>query len=299
MTNLQSMTGFASASILTNGRQIICEMRSVNGKNLDIRIRAPNGFEAVEAEIKKCISAKIARGNLQVSISIDDDNDRPSTAIDHDAFSSIANQATTLAKQSGVAAPTADGILAVRGVVTFEDTAISHVKLDDQVKADVLGAVNLATDNLVEMREVEGASLKSILATHLHSIAQNTIVARDDKASSLDAIQTRLKAQLDALLQNAGDGSLDPDRLHAEVALLATKADIREEIDRLHAHVAAASSLLTEGGAVGRKLDFLAQEFNRETNTICSKSTSATLTATGLALKAVIDQFREQVQNLQ
>ncbi|MEM9574088.1 MAG: DUF1732 domain-containing protein, partial [Pseudomonadota bacterium] len=157
----------------------------------------------------------------------------------------------------------------------------------------------LATDNLVAMREVEGASLKSVLATHLHSIAQNTIAARDDEASSPDAIMKRLRTQLDALLQGAAEGSLDVDRLHAEAALLATKADIREEIDRLHAHVAAASSLLTEGCVVGRKLDFLAQEFNRETNTICSKSTSATLTATGLALKAVIDQFREQVQNLQ
>lgn len=299
MTNLQSMTGFASATNTTNNRRIICEMRSVNGKNLDIRLRVPNGFEVLETELKKCISAKISRGNLQVSISIDDGNDAAGIIIDQDAFSSIANQATTLATENGVAPPTADGILAVRGVVISDDAVNSPLNVDEQAKEDVLSTVSLATDNLVAMREVEGASLKSILATHLHSIAQNTIAARDDEASSADSIKNRLKAQLNSLLKDAAEGALDADRLHAEAAILATKADIREEIDRLHAHVAAASNLLTEGGVVGRKLDFLAQEFNRETNTICSKSTSATLTATGLALKAVIDQFREQVQNLQ
>lgn len=299
MSKLQSMTGFASATNTSNDRRIICEMRSVNGKNLDIRLRVPTGFDAFETEYKKCISAKIARGNLQVSISIDDAKNAPSIKIDQEAFSSIASQATAIAKQHGVAAPTADGILAVRGVVISDDAVNSPLNIDEQAKEDVLIAVKLATDNLVAMREAEGASLQSILATHLHSIAQNTIAARDDEASSPNSIMRRLQTQLDTLLQSAGEGTLDPERLHAEAALLATKADIREEIDRLHTHVAAASNLLTEGGVVGRKLDFLAQEFNRETNTICSKSTSATLTATGLALKAVIDQFREQVQNLQ
>lgn len=299
MSKLQSMTGFASATNTVNNRRMTCEMRSVNGKNLDIRLRLPNGFEPFEAEIKKCIAAKITRGNLQVSVSIEDDSEAPSIVINEEAFSSIARQATALARENGVASPTADGILAVRGVVIADDAVASSISVDDQAKEDVLAIVDLTTDNLVSMREVEGASLKSVLATHLHSIAQNTIAARDDEASSPDSIMKRLQTQLDALLQGAGDGNLDADRLHGEAALLATKADIREEIDRLHAHVAAASNLLTEGGVVGRKLDFLAQEFNRETNTICSKSTSATLTATGLALKAVIDQFREQVQNLQ
>lgn len=299
MSKLQSMTGYSSATTTANNRRMTCEMRSVNGKNLDIRLRLPNGFEPLEAEIKKCVSAKIARGNLQVSVSIEDDSQAQSIAINEEAFSNIARQATALARENGVASPTADGILAVRGVVTTDDVAAASISIDDQVKEDLLSVVTLATDNLVAMREVEGASLKSVLATHLHSIAQNTIAARDDEASSPNAIMKRLRTQLDALLQGAAEGSLDVDRLHAEAALLATKADIREEIDRLHTHVAAASSLLTEGGVVGRKLDFLAQEFNRETNTICSKSTSATLTATGLALKAVIDQFREQVQNLQ
>lgn len=299
MPKLQSMTGFASAATTASNRHFICEMRSVNGKNLDIRLRVPNGLEAIESEIKKCITAKISRGNLQVSISIDQGSDASFISIDQDAFATIAKQATALANENGVAAPTADGILAVRGVVTSDDTQNASLDIDDQAKEAVLATVNLATDNLVSMRETEGASLKSILATHLHSIAQNTIAARDDEASSPDAIVKRLRTQLDTLLNNVEGGSLDKERLHMEAAILATKADIREEIDRLHAHVAAASNLLTEGGVVGKKLDFLAQEFNRETNTICSKSMSATLTATGLALKAVIDQFREQVQNLQ
>lgn len=299
MPSLQSMTGFASATNSIENKQVTCEMRSVNGKNLDIRLRLPAGFEELESEIKKCVAAKISRGNLQVSISLDGGADASSIIVDKDAFSSIANQATALAKENGVAAPTADGILAVRGVVISDDSVNPSLNIDDKTKTAIVGTVALATDNLVAMREAEGASLKSILATHLHSIAQNTIAARDDEASSSHSIMKRLQNQIETLLQGVEGGSLDSDRLHAEAALLATKADIREEIDRLHSHVAAASNLLTEGGAVGRKLDFLAQEFNRETNTICSKSTSATLTATGLALKAVIDQFREQVQNLQ
>jgi uncharacterized protein (TIGR00255 family) len=299
MSELQSMTGFASATNASDNRQIICEMRSVNGKNLDIRVRVPAGFEAYETEIKKSIAAKIARGNLQVSISIDDSKNSSALIIDQEAFSAIAGQAIALAKKHDVAAPTCDGILAVRGVVIADDAINSQVEIDEQTKEAVFTTVKHATDNLVSMRETEGASLKSILATHLHSIAQHTIAARDDKASSTEAIRERLLNQLATMLKGASDGTIDPERLHAEVAILATKADIREEIDRLRAHVAAASDLLAEGGAVGRKLDFLAQEFNRETNTICSKSTSASLTATGLALKAVIDQFREQVQNLQ
>lgn len=299
MSKLQSMTGFASATKSTENRQITCEIRSVNGKNLDIRLRLPTGFEALESEIKKAVSSKISRGNLQISISVDDLGDISPVTIDPNAFASIARQALSLANEHGVAPPTADGILGIRGIVKVDDAGYLARETDQQAKKDLLAAVAQATDNLVSMREAEGASLQSILATHLHSIAQHTIAARDDEASSVTAIQERLQAQLDSVLQGVGDGTIDPDRLHAEVAILATKADIREEIDRLHAHVAAASGLLTEGGVVGRKLDFLAQEFNRETNTICSKSTSASLTTTGLALKAVIDQFREQVQNLQ
>lgn len=299
MSELQSMTGFASTTQSVGGRQLSCEMRSVNGKSLDIRLRLPSGLEAMEAEIKKRISAKIARGNIQVSISVDASSSQAFMSIDEEAFVALAKQASRLAQASNIAPPTTDGILAVRGIVSGDDAAIASVEIDDEFRDALLATIEQTVENLLAMRQNEGASLQSVLATHLHTIAEQTIAARDDAASRPDAIKAKLENQLSALLECVGEGSLDPDRLHAEAAILATKADIREEIDRLHAHVAAASDLLAKGGPVGRKLDFLAQEFNRETNTICSKSTSATLTATGLALKAVIDQFREQVQNLQ
>ena len=299
MPELQSMTGFSSATQSIGGRQITCEMRSVNGKSLDIRLRLPTGLEAMETDIKKRIANEIARGNIQVSVSVDASSSQPFLSIDEGVFVALARQALRLAQANNLAPPTTDGLLAVRGIVSTDDAPALAVEIDDDFRNALTNTIEQAIDNLVVMRQTEGASLKSALATHLHSIAEQTIAARDDPTSKPDVIKARLENQLVALLEGAGEGVLDTERLHAEAAILTTKADIREEIDRLHAHVAAASDLLAKGGPVGRKLDFLAQEFNRETNTICSKSTSPTLTATGLALKAVIDQFREQVQNLQ
>lgn len=300
MSALQSMTGFGSGSAQAVGRTINCEMRSVNGKNLDIRVRLPAGLEAVEAQIKKRIAALIARGNLQVSISVDAEKMAGGPVINRELFSAIASEGRALAVEHGLAAPTTDAILAMRGVILTDDQSLVSVTEEEQEAFEqaVLVAADLALEQLVTMREKEGASLHSILAEHLQRIAGLTKDARNDKANSQEPIHARLKAQVDQLLSMSG-GEIDAQRLAAEAAILATKADIREEIDRLDAHVKAAEEQLNGGGAIGKKLDFLSQEFNRETNTICSKSTSATLTATGLALKAVNDQFREQVQNLQ
>lgn len=302
MNQLQSMTGFSSASTSIDAFQVSCEMRSVNGKSLDLRLRLPSGFEAVETAAKKLISDKVKRGNIQVSISLERGNQTSTTRIDHDSFKELSKVASELAKECGLAAPTADAILALRGVVVADD-ASGHASLDeaqrDKMSVGVLAVVEEATNALIHMRELEGAALALMLNSQLQMIESLVSDARKDEASQPEAIFARLSEQLKNILDGKDDLALDPERLHAEVALLVTKSDICEEIDRLSAHVKAARDLLEQGGAVGRKLDFLAQEFNRETNTICSKSSSVTLTATGLALKAVIDQFKEQVQNLQ
>ena len=161
----------------------------------------------------------------------------------------------------------------------------------------ILSGLTTALANLKRMRETEGAALRAVLAAHVARIAELTHIVETDASRSPEEIARRLNLQLDQIMQDKA--ALDRDRLYAEVALLATKADLREEIDRLKGHVAAVGELLEKGGPIGRKLDFLAQEFNRESNTICSKSNSAAVTAAGIELKVVIDQFREQVQNLE
>lgn len=300
MSALQSMTGFGSGSVQVGNRTVICDMRSVNGKNLDVRMRLPSGLEAVEAQIKKRIAKLIARGNLQVSISVDTAKSGNGPVINRELFSAIAQEGRALAVEHGLAAPTTDAILAMRGVIITEDQVLAPATSEEQEAFEqaVGAAAYIALEQLVAMRQSEGESLKTILSEHLQHIAKLTADARDDEANGQKQIHARLKAQVDQLLSLSGV-EIDAQRLAAEAALLATKADIREEIDRLAAHVKAAEKYLSEGGAAGKKLDFLSQEFNRETNTICSKSASATLTAIGLSLKSVNDQFREQVQNLQ
>lgn len=295
MTAVQSMTGFASAARSVAGLEVNCDIRSVNNKGLDVRLRVPAGMEALEPAVKKLVGEHVARGSIQITLAVKSAAESAAAPIDEARFRALADAATRLARESAVAPPTADGLLAARGVVMSDDP---EGRLDMETAGEAcLGTIGDALAALVAARRQEGEALRAILASHVETIAVLTRKAETDPASQPAAILARLKEQVAALLD--GSSSFDEARLHAEAALLATKADIREEIDRLKAHVDSARAMLRDGGPVGRKLDFLAQEFNRETNTICSKSASASLTATGLDMKAVIDQLREQVQNLQ
>ncbi|WP_425418820.1 YicC/YloC family endoribonuclease [Oricola indica] len=295
MTEVQSMTGFASAARRADGVEAACDIRSVNNKGLDIRLRLPSGLERLESAIKKRVSERVARGSVQVFLSAKPVSGGVVTPVDEERFRLIAETARKLADECAIAPPTADGLLSLRGVVLSDDT---DVNLDPELaEQHCLDALDEALDALVIARVGEGEALRSILSGHVATISGLTDRAEADPGSRPEAIRERLKEQVSALLD--GSGQFDEARLHAEAALLATKTDIREELDRLRAHATSAQRMLAEGGPIGRKLDFLAQEFNRETNTICSKSSSAALTAIGLDLKAVIDQFREQVQNLQ
>jgi uncharacterized protein (TIGR00255 family) len=295
MSGVQSMTGFASVTRQAGTLAITCDIRSVNNKGLDTRLRVPAGLEVLETQIKKLVAGKVVRGSLQVFINIAGAPDASLLQIDETLFTSLAGMATRLAAASGIAPPTADGILAVRGIVTGDD---ADKRVDPEtIGAEAIMAIQDALESLVEVRRQEGDALRLVLTAHVDQIEELAKRAHADPASQPEAVRDRLKAQIDALLQDPA--GIDPARMNSEAALLATKADIREEVDRLEAHVSAARKLLEDGGAIGRKLDFLSQEFNREANTICSKASSSGLTAIGLELKAVIDQFREQVQNLQ
>lgn len=293
---LQSMTGFARYASRHLDTNIVWEIKSVNGKSLDIRFRIPPGFEGVELPVRKLLSERFRRGNFQASLSIDQASRQMRPVINEQLLGEIADVAAGLREKYDLAPSTAEGLLSVRGVLEMPQ------ETQDETDTAALEAAAIACfGNLLEAiekhRQTEGSSLGQILNAHVDTIELLVEQARRDPARSLEEIRKRLASQVSLLMETGAN--LDEDRLHMEAAFLATKADIQEELERLEFHVSSARSLLTEGGAIGRKLDFLSQEFNREANTLCSKSNAPSITTIGLELKAVVDQFREQVQNLE
>jgi uncharacterized protein (TIGR00255 family) len=292
---LESMTGFARAD---GGAELrwTWELRSVNGKGLDIRIRVPPGFERLEPAIRERVASGLSRGNLQVMLSVDKRTSGQRVTIDEAVLAQVIEAMTRIGERIAAQPPTLDGILSVRGVINLED-ADADEEARSAIDAEILAGLDVALGGLTQSRRREGAAIGTLLAARLDEIAGLVRRAEASPARQPETIRARLAEQIATLLDAAP--ALDPDRLHQEAVLLATKADIREEIDRLDAHVAAARDLLAKGGAVGRRLDFLAQEFNREVNTLCAKSNDRSVTAIGLEMKAVVDQLREQIQNLE
>ncbi|ANH03692.1 YicC/YloC family endoribonuclease [Shinella sp. HZN7] len=293
---LQSMTGFARVEGTSGRTRWAWELRSVNGKGLDIRLRLPPGFEALEGDVRRLAGESLARGNLQIGLSVSVSEAQVEAVVNQGALAAVLALREQLAGMIDPAPLRLDTLLTVRGVVDFRETDESEAERAAR-DADIRAGLSEAIRCLAEMRRKEGAALAGVLLGQVARIETLTATVEADPSRSVPAIAERLSAQVATLLQ--GTTALDRDRLHQEAALIATKADLREEIDRLKAHVAAARELIAEGGPIGRKLDFLAQEFNRESNTICSKSNAAAVTAAGIELKVVIDQFREQVQNLE
>ena len=293
---LQSMTGFARREGTSGRGRWAWELRSVNGKGLDIRLRLPPGLERLETDVRKSIADRLARGNLQVSLSLSVEESRVEVVVNQDALAAVLALRDRLAGIVDPAPLKLESLMAVRGLVEFKETEEDEEAVAAR-DADIMAGLETALGDLRDMRRQEGDALGKILLGHVETIEALTSTVERDPSRSPQEIAARLATQVSMLLD--GSSGLDRDRLHVEAALLATKADLREEIDRLKAHVAAARDLMSKGGPVGRKLDFLAQEFNRESNTICSKSNAAAVTAAGIELKVVIDQFREQVQNLE
>ena len=293
---LMSMTGFARRDTAGTAVRATWELRSVNGKGLDVRLRLPPGLERLEIPVRERCAARLARGNVQASLAIQGATAAPRVRINEEVLKSLIAAMEKIGTGMDVQPPTLDGILSIRGVVEIEEAEAGDAAAAE-TDAEILAALDGALDELIAMRIREGTAIGTVLGTRLDEIARLAREAEASPARTPEAIRARLAEQIAALLDAAP--ALDPDRLHQEAVLLATRADIREEIDRLDAHVEAARELLAAGGPVGRRLDFLAQEFNREVNTLCAKSNDRGLTATGLELKALVDQLREQIQNLE
>ena len=293
---LESMTGFARALLEDEAATVYWELRSVNGRGLETRLRLPPGHERLEQPVRQRITQRFSRGNIQASLTVTREADLRRPVVDEEFLFQLARLARRLHEEHGAAPARADGLLALRGVLETPD-AVADEETRERLDALALAALDMALEDLAAARQVEGASLGAILERQIAEIEALALQAEADPSREPVSIRARLEEQL-RLLKDAAP-EFDEARLYQEAAFLATKADIREEIDRLKTHVASARTLLAAGGPVGRKLDFLAQEFNREANTLCSKSNASSLTAIGLELKAAIDRFREQLQNLE
>lgn len=302
---LQSMTGFARQALQHAGSgagnatgevRIVWEVRSVNGKGLDLRLRLPSGFEAVEHQVRSLLARTFSRGNFQATLSVEFVQSETGFSINQALLEETLKLGAELQARYGLAPASIDGLLSLKGMID-QGEIHQDEKNRAEIEASIVALFGKALDSIKEARQQEGASLYKILSSHIDTIEGLTQSARKDPSRSIDVIKARLATQVGLLLDAAND--LDETRLYQEAAFLATKADIQEELDRLDTHVESARKLLTIGGPIGRKLDFLSQEFNREANTLCAKSNAASITSIGLELKAVVDQFREQVQNLE
>ena len=293
---LYSMTGFSRADGLAAGQRWTWELRSVNGKGLDVRLRLPPGLDRLEVHVRRRLTERLVRGNVQVSLTLAREAQATTLRINEEVLDAVLAAMNRIADKVDATAPTLDGILALKGVLEtseVEEDEATRAALD----AALLEGLDGAIDDLVAARAGEGAAIGRVLMAQIDEIERLTAVAEAHPARTPEAIRARLAEQVEALL--GAVPALDPQRLSQEAVLLATRADIREELDRLAAHVAEARRLLEQGGTVGRRLDFLTQEFNRETNTLCSKANVRDLTAVGLDLKTVVDQLREQIQNIE
>lgn len=293
---LSSMTGFARSHGVSGVYAWAWELKSVNAKGLDIRLRLPPGWDAVEAPLRARASEKLARGTIYANLTVTREGVAPVVRINEPVLEAVLATLAVLGTRVAAAPPTLDGILALKGVVEV----VEQTEGEDERRAAEMAVVSgfvEALGGLVDMRRREGEALLRVLNQRLDEIAILTARAETAPARRPEAIRMRLAEQVATLLTVSD--RFDPDRLHQEAILIAAKADIREEIDRLAAHVAQARQLMAQGGAVGRRLDFLAQELNRESNTLCAKSNDVDLTTIGLELKSAVEQFREQVQNLE
>ncbi|UYO01283.1 MAG: YicC family protein [Devosia sp.] len=288
------MTGFARAERQAGGLRVRLELKSVNGRGLDMRLRLAPGLDAVDIPLRQIVSRALSRGSINLVVTLDQPRGGGAPRINQKVLGAVLLALDDLKHSIESAPPRVDGILALPGVLEFDDGAGD---LDeDELSALILACAGEAVDALKAARCEEGAAIAGVLYSQLDVIAELVERAAVHPARSREAIEARLRQQVSLLQQEAG---LPLERIAQEALLLATKADIQEELDRLRAHIEAARKLIAEGGPVGRRLDFLAQEFNREANTLCSKSNAVDLTAIGLDLKAVIDQLREQVQNIE
>ncbi len=293
---IASMTGFARAEGHAAGLSWVWEIKSVNGKSLDLRFRLAPGFEALELALRAALSERLKRGSIAINLAVTAIAAGGGLRVNREALAQAVALANELVEQHGAAPARADGLLALRGVIESGEGDNDESAREERLAA-LTASANQAVEALAAARLREGGRLKAALEARCAEIAALVEQADGTAALQPEAIKARLRQQLVALMEAVPGFS--EERIAQEAALLAAKADLREELDRLKAHLAAARELLAEGGAIGRRFDFLCQEFNREANTLCAKSFDLVLTRIGLGLKAAIEQLREQVQNIE
>ena len=293
---LASMTGFARSHGISGSYAWAWELKSVNAKGLDLRLRLPPGWDAVEAPVRGNAAQLLARGTVYGTLTVERQGVAPVVRVNEPVLAAVLATLKGLSGRVQAAEPRLDGILALKGVIEVLDED-EHEEERGAAEAAVIAGFGATMVELVGMRRREGEALGQVLTQRIKEIG--ALTARADAAPGRrpEAIKARIAEQV-AVLLDASE-RFDSDRLHQEAILIASKADIREELDRLASHVAQVERLIAAGGAIGRRLDFLAQELNREANTLCSKSNDVELTNIGLELKSVVEQFREQVQNLE
>jgi uncharacterized protein (TIGR00255 family) len=290
------MTGFARTEGAVGDFDWTWELKSVNGRNLDLRCRFPSGYEHLDGFVRARATESLKRGNVAVTLTIDDASSQGRLAVNRAALDQVLAIVKEIGTQVAAQPARLDGLLGLKGVLELELPKIEEAEAARRTEALQHG-LGKAMESLGEMRRQEGARLATLILGHLTEIERLCNAAAASAGAQPLAIRQKVERQFAELLQ--GLTPLSEERLAQEAAMLAGKADVREELDRLAAHIAAARTLITGGGAVGRKLDFLCQEFNREANTLCSKSADIGLTTIGIELKAAIEQLREQIQNLE
>ena len=294
------MTGYARAQGSDDRRRWVWEARSVNGRNLEIRCRVPQGFDRLENPARTAIGSRMKRGNVSLTLTIASEQQGKPLRINRALLAELAGLVEEVRKGTGAAAPTADGLLRVRGVIEEEDAAVEGEEALAVLDRALSGTLDEVLKALAAARAAEGRALAVVIDRHVGEIEELCKRAADRASAQVGTVRARFESQLAELLERAPP--LSEERFAQEVALLVGKADVREELDRLAAHIAQAKTLLADArpdNPVGRKFDFLCQEFNREANTLCSKSADIELTRIGIDLKGAIERLREQVQNVE
>ncbi len=294
---ISSMTGFARVDGSIDGLAWTWEARSVNGRGLDVRLRLPPGYEGLELPAREAVAKRLARGNVSISLGIEKQQANGCVRLNELVLADVIRAAERISALSGASKPDAAQLLMIKGVLETSDQLAEDSNARALREKAVLKSLETALDKLVEARRAEGTRLADIIEEQLTQSERLGTEVRLSPSRSPEVIIGRLKDAITRLFETTAP--LDAERLHQEAMLIATRADVEEELQRLSAHVSGARDILGEPGAVGRKLDFLAQEFNREANTLCSKANAVDITRLGLQLKTVIDQFREQVQNIE
>lgn len=292
---LSSMTGFARHDGTFGSVRWYWEVRSVNSRGLDVRLRLAPGFDSLEPKVREAVSTAFNRGSLSISLSVQREATGPTLKVNEAALQQVLAAVEHVRAVTGAPPPSADGLLAIRGVLETDEG--KNEEADLVLHAAMLESLATALAATTTARRAEGARLAAIVGEQVTEIERLATLVRESPSRRPDHIQSRLRDLVHRLV--GANGGLDPERLHQEAVLAATRADVEEELKRLGAHIESARALLSESGPVGRRLDFLAQELNREANTLTSKAIDVEISRAGLALKAVIDQMREQVQNIE